>query len=55
MKNVFKPQKYGLEPPKMKVVGSHGGGFNSVEKYARRIGSSPQVGIKNNKCLKPPS
>ena len=32
------------------------GGFNPFEKYARQIGSSPQVGIcrdKHKKCLKP--
>ena len=30
------------------------GDFNPFEKYARKIGSSPQVGVKNEKCLKPP-
>ena len=27
------------------------GGLNPVEKYARQIGSSPQVGMKIKKCL----
>ena len=30
------------------------GGFNPVEKYDRQIGSSPQIGVKNKKYLKPP-
>ena len=30
------------------------GGFNPFQKYARQIGSFPQVGVKKKKCLKPP-
>ena len=30
------------------------GGFNPFEKYARQFGSSPQVGVKRKKYLKPP-
>ena len=30
------------------------GGFNPCEKYARQIGSFPQVGMKIIKSLKPP-
>ena len=30
------------------------GSFNPFEKYARQIGSFPQIGVKLNKYLKPP-
>ena len=30
------------------------GGFLPFEKYAREIGNLPQIGVKINKCLKPP-
>ena len=31
------------------------GGFNPLEKYARKVGSSPQVGVWIKQCFKPPS
>ena len=37
--------------PKVNLVG----GFNPIEKYARQIGSFPQIGMKIKKMKPPPS
>ena len=51
-----------LVPPPQKVIffqkgtfiANLVGGFNPSEKYDRQIGNLPQIGVKINKCLKPP-
>ena len=59
-KNIWRKRPMLSKMCPVRVISKYGvitklvGGFNPFEKYARQIGSFPQVGMKIIKSLKPP-